>query len=83
MPTINNRPWQAITTRYLPPTGHRPARVKARTESGRFCVQGWDHERDAYANHAAVARALMERLGWEGRWAGGSMPDGYVFVRGS
>lgn len=70
---------QAITTKYLEPTDHRGARIKATAEAGTITVH-WDHALDIAPNHIAAAFELAEMLGWEGEWLGGSTKDGYVFV---
>lgn len=79
---------QAIVTKYLGPTNHRGARVKASCHSTSR-VYPWEDALDANDNHTAAARALAQALGWLGQgWtlAGGAMPDGsgncYVFVQG-
>lgn len=72
---------QAIVTKYLPPTNHKGARVVAKAAAGRLVVH-WDHSLNVADNHAAAARALVEKLGWGGRWIAGGLPseDGDVFV---
>lgn len=77
-PSVNAR--QAITTRYLPCTNHRPSRVVATAEAGRVTL-AWDHAFNVEKNHARAAMELARRLGWEGDWiAGGLVGSGYVFV---
>jgi hypothetical protein len=76
---------QAITTKFLGPTNASGARIKAKCQA-RAMVVSWDHALDVEANHAAAARALIARLGWDadcyGKWHGGALPDdtGYAFV---
>lgn len=79
---------QAIVTKYLGPTDHKGARVKARCEAGSLIVS-WDDAKDTEANHDHAAHLLADRLGWldgyHGTMVGGGLPDGkgncYVFVR--
>ncbi len=66
---------QAIVTKYLSPTNHRPGRVKATASAGSLTVE-WDHSLGIDANHAAAAHALASKFEWGGDWFGGGMPDG-------
>lgn len=73
---------QAIETRYIGPTDHRGARVKALAEAGTVTVP-WDDGLDSVDNHNAAARALVVKLGWADRtWYRGAVPKarGYVYV---
>lgn len=77
---------QAITTRYIGPTNHRGARIRASAQVGSVLV-GWDHALDVQANHAAAAKSLADKFGWLGdehsqSMHGGALPDdrGYAFV---
>ena len=74
-----------VRTKFLGPTNHRGARIKAtRTDhkSGDPTVTiGYDHALDIRENHAAAATALIESLGWDDRpWVMGSAGVGYLFV---
>lgn len=75
---------QAIQTKYLPCTNHRPSRVKAWCAAGSVTLS-WDNEANVEGNHAFAARTLARKMGWYGRYVGGSLPspssDGYAFVR--
>lgn len=76
---------QAIVTRYLGPTDHRGARVKASAQAGSVTVS-WDDALDTDQNHERAAMALAKRYGWgEAWWIPGGMPDGsgnvYVCAR--
>jgi hypothetical protein len=66
---------QAIVTKYIGPTNHRGARVKATCQAGSVVIP-YDYALGTYENHDAAARALLEKLGWCGQWFGGGMPDG-------
>jgi hypothetical protein len=71
---------QAITTKYLPYTNTKPSRVKATTSSGISLTMSYDHELSADGNHTAVAKALVEKLGWQGVWVAGGLPNGNCYV---
>lgn len=73
---------QAITTKFLGPTNHRAARIKASAQAGNVTV-AWDHALGAAENHCEAAKALALSYGWDGVWAGGANAegDGYVFVQ--
>lgn len=51
-----------VFTRYLAPTQHRGARVKATAPSGRSITVAWDHALNPEPNHEAAARALCGLL---------------------
>lgn len=76
---------QAIVTRFLGPTNHRGARVKATADAGTVTVS-WDYALGIAENHQAAATALLDKLGWtRDPWrrdlVGGSLPgSGYAFV---
>jgi hypothetical protein len=72
---------QAIETKWHGPTDSNGSRITARCDAKRITVP-YDHALDVAANHAAAARVLATRLGWSGRWVGGSTRDGYAFVCG-
>ena len=78
---------QAITTRFLPVTDTKPARIKAiarkKTKdhpemSLLVSYQYSGSERE----HTYAAQALAMKLGWAGVWIGGGAVagDGYVYV---
>jgi len=75
---------QAIVTKYLGPTNHRGARVKATAQAGTVTVP-WDHGVDHDENHLKAATALAWKFGWlddGSKLHGGACPsgDGYCFV---
>lgn len=71
---------QAIATRFLGPTNHRGARVRAYAEAGSVTL-AWDHRTNVETNHVAAAHTLAAKLGWNGTWQGGALPGaGYCFV---
>ena len=80
MVIINGRR-QVIETKYLGPTDHRGGRVKAYAEAGSVTIS-WDHGIDTWDNHVSAVIALMDKMGWNYGYIGGSKADnsGYVFV---
>ena len=66
---------QAIVTKFIGPTNHRSARVKATAAAGSIFVT-WDDALDVNANHTRAALQLARKYGWTGTWEGGGMPDG-------
>jgi hypothetical protein len=53
-----------VQTKYIGPTDHRGARVKAKNmASGKSVTISWDHGLSVFENHAMAARALYEKLG--------------------
>ena len=74
------RSWQAIVTKYLPPTNVKGSRIKATAAAGSVIVH-IDHALDMEANHAKAAEALANKFEWRGNWFMGCTPDnGYCFV---
>lgn len=72
---------QAIVTKYLGPTNHRGARVKASAEAGSLVVS-WNHDLSEPENHRQAAEELASKYGWATSMVGGGLPDGrgYAFV---
>lgn len=73
---------QAIVTKYVGPTNYRPGRVKATCGAGSTMVE-WEHALNTDANHTAAAKALCEKMQWDGTWVSGGNPDqsGNTYVR--
>lgn len=73
---------QAIITKFLPPTTHRCARIKATCWRGSVTVS-WDHELGVGANHRTAAEVLLKQfnLAYE-HMVGGELPNGtgYAFI---
>lgn len=69
--------YQAINTKYFGPTNTRGSKIIATSASGHRHTMAC-----AYENHEHIraAQALAEKLGWQGRWAGGATKEGYCFV---
>jgi hypothetical protein len=71
---------QAISTKYLGPTNARGSRIKATTASGLTKTIPFDYELDEAGNAKKAAKALMKKLGWEGKIACGSTKTGHCCV---
>lgn len=66
---------QSILTRYLGPTNHRGARVKAWNQA-KVIALPWNHALNPEENHEAAIKRLRDQLEWGGHWAMGQLPDG-------
>jgi len=71
---------QTITTKFLQPTNHTGARIKATSSSGISMTRSYEHGMSTEQNHEEVAMALAERLRWDYDFAVGHTPTGFVFV---
>jgi hypothetical protein len=72
---------QAIVTKFIGPTNHRPSRIKATADAG-TCTVSWDYSLGVSDNHIGAAKALCAKLEWEVKLASGSLPGdaGYCHV---
>ncbi len=72
---------QAITTKYIPQTNTREARIRARAAAGSIILH-WDGALSIEENHRQAAIEYARRKDWPGTWFMGGSPDdsGYVFV---
>ncbi len=78
--TYKIRAWQAITTKYFPMIGVKGSRVKATAQAGSLTLS-WDNALNVEENHAAVAKAFADKMGWRGNWHMGAIAyGGYCFV---
>jgi hypothetical protein len=66
---------QAIHTKYYGPTNFRGSRIKASCDAATIWVP-YSHQFSLEGEHRAAAMALLEQLGWSGKWATGALPDG-------
>lgn len=66
----------AITTRYHGPTNHRGARITASANGFRVTIP-YDYS-GTDAAHIATARALADKLGWDGELVSGHLANGDV-----
>lgn len=73
--------YQAIHTKFVPPTNTKPSRIKASYAGGSITVS-WDYGLEQSENHAAAAKKLQDKLNWSGSYVGGALPDGSMaFVK--
>ncbi len=71
---------QAIHTKTIGPTNTRGIRIRATAFAGSL-ITNWDHSLSPEENHQAAADALVNKLGWGGRWIGGQLGNNsYAFV---
>ena len=71
---------QAIVTKYLGPTDSRGSRIKATAANGESVTVPYGFSGDEYSRHERAAKALMQKLEWDGEIIGGSLRDGYAWV---
>jgi hypothetical protein len=72
---------QTISTKYLPATNFKSARVAAVASGARerVCLS-WNTGLSCDENHRAAAKAICEKLEWHGQLQGGHTAQGMVFV---
>ena len=72
----------AIETRFIGPTNHRGSRYKAiALDTKQTITVTADDTLSCADNHAAVAKALIKRQGWNyAQWVVGASDRGYIFV---
>lgn len=71
---------QAIQTRYFGPTNKLGSRIKAVAQGGSI-ILSYEPGKNGASNHLAAAEALAKKLGWQGIYVGGTLPNGdQVFV---
>jgi hypothetical protein len=66
---------KAIVTYYLPATDFKGSRIKAKAE-GQSITKGYPHHMNSDDAHRWIAQELANKLGWRGRWIGGTLPTG-------
>lgn len=71
---------QAIETKYIGPTGHRGARIRATTVGGGDLMHSWNYALGIEGNHYAAAEALRVELDWSSIKAGSATAKGYAFA---
>jgi hypothetical protein len=71
---------KAIETKYHGATDTRGARISAADLDGNRVSIPYPHELSGEAVHRAAAEALMAKMKWDGRIAGGATKHGYTFV---
>jgi hypothetical protein len=71
---------QAIITKFIGPTNHRGARIKAIAAAGSVTVP-YEYGTDTEGAHRVAAVAFCEKFGWTFDHIAGDLPDGStVFV---
>ena len=65
---------QAIQTKYLSPTNTRGSRIVATCDAGKITVP-WDYAQGSFGNHQDAAMVLAAKLGWDGTYVGGTLPN--------
>lgn len=78
---VNATGRQAITVKFRPATITKGSRLTAACAAGKVTVaRNWACS--VSEEYALAARALIEKLGWDGEWVGGSTAaNTYVFVQ--
>lgn len=71
---------KAITTKRLPPTNFKGARISAFDSDGNRIVINYYYGLNDEGNHKAAAEALINKMNWGGRWICGATKEGYVHV---
>jgi hypothetical protein len=71
---------KAIKTLYLGPTNYKGSRIKATDQDRNHITLNWDHELNADENHKAAAKALCEKMNWQGELIMGGFPKYNVHV---
>ena len=70
---------QAIVTKFLAPTNHKGARIKATAAAGTVTIN-FDYEAGDFGSHLLAANALLKKLNWEQNGitiaGSGMLPDG-------
>ena len=70
---------QAIVTKFLAPTNHKGARIKATAAAGSVTID-FNYAVGDFVNHFLAAEALLKKLNWEQNGitiaGSGMLPDG-------
>lgn len=75
---------KAITTKFLPCTNTKGARIVARDGDGNRAVISYPDEARHDQKHWLAAKSLCQKMGWQGTLAQGWVKPGeevFVFVR--
>lgn len=71
---------QTITTKFLAATDHKDGRIKAVNSNGTSNITiALDDSLNVEQNHINAAQTLAKKLGWTGKFVGGSTKEGFVF----
>jgi hypothetical protein len=71
---------KAITTKYISATDFRGARIKASDGDGNTATISYPYELSYAAVHFEAAKALCEKMKWNGMLASGNNGKGYTFL---
>lgn len=71
---------QSITTKFLPATNTKGARIKATATNGKSITIPYGHCQRSEQEHRDAAKALRDKLEWKGVMIGGAIKGGYCFV---
>lgn len=71
---------QTIETKYIGPTNHRGARIKATATHGASVTVPYPHELSESDRHSLAARKLAAKLNWTGDMIGGWTARGMVWT---
>lgn len=71
---------QTIETKYLGPTDHRGARIKATASNGDAVTIPYPHDETDTGKHFAAVRKLAAKLDWSGELIGGHTARGMVWI---
>ena len=66
---------QAIVTKYIGPTNHRGARIKATASAGSIIVS-YEYGTDTTGAHRVAAVAFCKKFDWPFDHIAGGLPDG-------
>ncbi len=70
---------KAIVTKYHGPTNTKGSRISASDQDGNRVTISYDHA--SSHPHRDAARALLQKMNWDGVWHEGSLAHGgYVYV---
>ena len=73
-------PLQSISTRDIPATNTKPARIRATASGGVSMIVSRHCMSDYFNAHAHAARMLADSLDWADEFIPGATRDGYCFV---
>ena len=71
---------KAISVKYLCPTDHKGARLKATDGDGNSITISYPHEASPPKCQAQAAIALCKKMGWSGELISGHVNNAWVFV---
>jgi len=72
---------QSIEMKYLAPTNHRCARIRAIAACGEKIIESYDYSMNPAENAERVALMLVNKLQWaQSKYAIGTTREGYVMT---